>query len=86
LRTTDGFPPKKVMIDNSDAEIGAINMAYNLTTGFSNENQNIVFNCNVKILICHWHLLKAWKRVILTKVTAVNPPWKDHAGEEAEER
>jgi hypothetical protein len=76
LKATHGFQPKKVMIDNSDAEIAAINMAYNLPTGSIDENQSIIFNNNVKILICHWHLLKAWKKAILTKVTAVNPRGK----------
>jgi hypothetical protein len=70
LRDAHGYQPSKVMIDNSDAEIAAINMAYNLTSDSGN-NEEPVFNNTVKIFICHWHLLKAWKKAILVKVSPV---------------
>jgi hypothetical protein len=76
LKHVHGYQPSKVMIDNSDAEIAAVNMAYNVPSIASDSQQSIVFNNNVKILICHWHLLKAWKKAILTKVTAINPRGK----------
>jgi hypothetical protein len=73
LKDIHGYQPSKVMINNSDAEIAAINMAYNMPDTTRDDQQGIVFNNNVKIMICHWHLLKAWKKAILTKVTPVNP-------------
>jgi hypothetical protein len=73
LKDVHGYQPSKIMIDNSDTEIKAINMTYNVPSTASDREEYIVFNTNVKILICHWHILKAWKKAILTKVTAVNP-------------
>ncbi|CEP19751.1 hypothetical protein [Parasitella parasitica] len=47
------FSPSMIMIDNSDIEIAAINLAYNKT------DEADVFNTNVKIMLCHWHIMKA---------------------------
>jgi hypothetical protein len=73
LKEVHGYQPSQVMIDSSDTEIKAINMVYNMPSIVSDREEYIVFNNNVQIFICHWHILKAWKKAILTKVTAVNP-------------
>ncbi|KAI7858894.1 hypothetical protein BDC45DRAFT_286117 [Circinella umbellata] len=61
------------MIDDSDTEIIAINKAYNYVNDDPSTN---IFIDKVKILICHWHVLRAWKKNILTKLIAKtsNPP------------
>ncbi|CEP15851.1 hypothetical protein [Parasitella parasitica] len=63
LKDQFGYSPSMViMIDNSDTEIVAINLVYN-------RNDEVdVFNTNVKIMLCHWHIMKAWKAKILTKL------------------
>ena len=60
-----GFVPERVMIDDSDTEIIAINKAYN-----SVNDETSTFTNTVMILICQWHILKAWKKNILTKLLA----------------
>jgi hypothetical protein len=51
--------PIGLQIKYNDAEIAVINMAYNMPDTTRDDQQGIVFNNNVKIMICHWHLLKA---------------------------
>jgi hypothetical protein len=53
LHESHGFNPKQIMIDNSDTEMAAITSA---------------FGDSVQILICHWHILRAWKKNIAQKV------------------
>jgi hypothetical protein len=63
LKEEHNFQPKSVMIDNCDAEIKAINCAYN--EGDSDSPKT-------NILICQWHLFKAWKHNIAKKVYSLN--------------
>ena len=67
LKDEHGYIPSRVMIDDSDTEIIAINKAYNYVNDDPSTN---IFIDKVKILICHWHVLRAWKKNILTKLTA----------------
>lgn len=60
------YVPSSIMIDNSDTEIVAINKAYNVNVGDDTSDTYL----NTKILICHWHILKCWKKNILAKVVA----------------
>jgi hypothetical protein len=53
LHDSFGFRPRHFMIDNSDAEIAGIRS---------------VFGETVPILLCHWHILKNWKKNIAMKV------------------
>lgn len=73
LKDAHGYQPSKVMIDNSNTEIAAINKAFNIPPEANGDDDSIIYNNNVKILICHWHLLKAWKKAILSKVVSSNP-------------
>ena len=57
VRDTVMFSPTQVMIDNSDTEIKAL---------------RIVFGENTAILICHWHILRAWKKHVIKKVNPVS--------------
>ena len=56
LRDTHRFSPSSVMVDNSNTEIAAINQVYGEPP------------YEVKVLICHWHILKAWRKNICMKV------------------
>lgn len=47
------FIPGSIMIDNSDTEIKAIRACYG--DGF-------------KIYLCHWHILRAWRKNVISKV------------------
>ncbi|KAG2227753.1 hypothetical protein INT45_004795, partial [Circinella minor] len=67
LKDEHGYVPSRVMIDDSDTEIAAINKAYNTV---NDDVSSGTYTDNVKILICHWHVLRAWKKNILTKLTA----------------
>ncbi|CEP11836.1 hypothetical protein [Parasitella parasitica] len=62
LKDQFGYSPSMVMIDNSDTEFAAINLVY------KNTDEVDVFNTNFKILLFHWHIMKAWKTKILTKL------------------
>lgn len=55
LHENHGFRPVKMMIDNSDTEILAIRKA---------------LGDSCQILLCHWHILRAWKKQIASKVTS----------------
>ncbi|KAI8084383.1 uncharacterized protein B0P05DRAFT_636093 [Gilbertella persicaria] len=68
LKNVHGYRPSAIMVDNSDTEIAAINKTYNVE-GYAGDDQTTpVFNSNFDILICHWHILKAWKEAILKHV------------------
>jgi hypothetical protein len=45
------------MIDNSDAEMAGIKDAYGE---------------NVKVVLCHWHILKAWRQRVVKEVRVVS--------------
>ncbi|CEP14465.1 hypothetical protein [Parasitella parasitica] len=77
LKYQFGYSPSMVMIDNSDIKIAAINLAYNKT------DEADIFNINVKIMLCHWHIMKAWNAKILTKL-ARDPEEFDLAFDEFE--
>jgi hypothetical protein len=47
------YSPERVMIDNSQTEMGAIRNTFGDQCG---------------ILVCHWHILKSWKLNIVKKV------------------
>ena len=53
-----GYTPSSVMIDNSDVEIAAIRQAYGQ---------------DVRINICQWHILRAWRKQTIEKVILRNP-------------
>jgi hypothetical protein len=53
LHEDHGFSPQQFMIDNSDAEIAGIRS---------------VFGGSVRILLCHWHIIKNWKKNIAMKL------------------
>ncbi|KAI9309837.1 hypothetical protein BX666DRAFT_2034024 [Dichotomocladium elegans] len=69
------------MIDNSDTEIVAINKAYNVDPVNDEESRPCL--SNVRILICHWHIVKAWIKNILKKVVAAPSNPKKTTHEEA---
>ncbi|KAI9253499.1 hypothetical protein BDA99DRAFT_540749 [Phascolomyces articulosus] len=57
---------KKMGTSPADTEIVAINKGYNTVNDDISPN---TYTDNVKILICHWHIIKAWKKNILFKLT-----------------
>lgn len=57
VRDTVEFSPSQVMIDNSDTEIKAL---------------RDVFGSDTTVLICHWHIIRAWKKNIIKKVYPVS--------------
>jgi hypothetical protein len=57
LRDNHGFAPSSVMIDNSDTEIAAIREVYGEPPH------------EVTVFLCHWHVLKAWRKNVWAKVS-----------------
>lgn len=53
LRDDMEFTPGAIMIDNSDTEIKAIKASY---------------GDDAKIFLCHWHILRAWRKNVVYKV------------------
>ena len=47
------FQPQTIMIDNSDTEMAGIRSAYGES---------------VQVLICHWHIKRAWSKNLAKKV------------------
>ncbi|KAI7858079.1 hypothetical protein BDC45DRAFT_477841 [Circinella umbellata] len=84
LKDEHGYIPSRVMIDAFDTEIIAITKVYNYVHDDPSTN---IFIDKVKILICHWHVFRAWKKNILTKliVKTSNLP-KNFEGKESHAR
>lgn len=58
------FRPRTIMIDNSDTEIAGIRSAYGE---------------DMQVAICHWHLKRAWRKNIASKV-CIRPGVSTHSG------
>jgi len=54
-----GFKPRTFMIDNCDTEIAAIRLA---------------FGDQIRINICHWHILRAWRKQSIEKIKVLHGP------------
>lgn len=66
LSDEHGYRPR-VMIDDSDTDIAASSAAYNNSV---NGESGSRYNNNVMILVCHWHIMRAWKKNVLAKLLA----------------
>jgi len=54
-----GFKRRTFMIDNCDTEIAAIRLA---------------FGDQIRINICHWHILHAWRKQSIEKIKVLHGP------------